>query len=63
MIPQDGCVATGPEGPVAFVVMGNGKGSQQRGASRAERQRYERGWERVFGKRKRKKPRMTPRAS
>jgi len=28
----------------------SGKGSQQRGSSRAERQRFEAGWERVFGK-------------
>jgi hypothetical protein len=35
--------------------MSNGKGSQRRGASREERQRFERGWERVFGKPQQKK--------
>ncbi len=33
--------------------MSSGKGSQQRGSSRAERQRFEAGWERVFGRKKR----------
>lgn len=44
--------------------MSNGKGSQQRGTSRAERRRYEAGWERAFGKpAKRKKRKKRKRGS